>query len=209
MRYEDIRNAPALVKLLEKLQTHEARTPEEKSALWKAQNAKTGNKKPAVKRQKTVILPFGTVGIAVYGQRPIATAVGANTEDATALITRLEDLAKAYYYESILDADGLKEQGAKALTSVPLKKLAKVSLSVVPPGTTPVEIKGRVFDNSYLYTKRNNLSTIVGKPIGGKGAGTASFDDVIAAINTKIKPENGESVSYTAQGILGLVSATA
>lgn len=209
MRYENIRSAPANLKLLEKLQIHEGRTPEEKSALWKAQNTKTGNKKPAVKRQKTVILPFGTVGLAVYGQRPITTAVGANTEDATALISRLEDLAKAYYYESILDAEGLKTANIKALTRVPLKNLAKVSLSVIPPGTTPVEIKGRVFDNSYLYTKRNNLSTIVGKPTADNGTGTASFDTVIAAINKKIKPENGESVSYTAQGILGLVSAAA
>lgn len=209
MRYKNVRNAASLVKLLEKLQTHEARTPEEKSALWKAQNTKTGNKKPAVKRQKTIVMPFGTTGLAVYGQRPIATTVGANTEDATTLISRLEALTKAYYYETILDGKALAGENLQALTSVPLKKLAKVTLMVVPPGTTPVEIKGRVFDNSYSYLKRNALSNIVGKPTADKGDKDSSFDTVIAAINGDIKPENGESVSYTAQGILGLVSAVA
>ena len=82
-------------------------------------------------------------------------------------------------------------------------------MTVIPPGTTPVEIKGRVYDNPYLYTKKNTLSTIVGKPTKDGGAGTDSFDDVISTINGDIKPESGESVSYIAQGVLGLVSAAA
>lgn len=209
MRHKHVRNAPAYAKLLVKLQEFEALTPEEKSARYKAQIAKTGNKRPAVKRQKTVILPFGTVGLATYGQRPIGTAVGANTEDASTLISRLEALTKAYYFETVLDGAGLTTANVKALTSVALKKLAKVSLTVIPPGTTPIEVKGRVYDNPYLYTKKNTLSTIVGKPTKDGGAGTDSFDDVISTINGDIKPESGESVSYIAQGVLGLVSAAA
>lgn len=186
------------------------KTAAEKSTLYAAQTALTGNKKSNVGKKIGYIIPFGfdqtdkvwlKVGLVAPG-----TNLTPNEEAATAMITALNTATTSTL---ALATETAPTAAGSFVTDVAGKKLKIARVRIVDVAAAPLanKINSRITGRPYTYTKKDAISTPFGQVIGGTGNGL-TFEGVAALLMSSAAPPAGAGLAanykvyVTPQGLL-------
>lgn len=159
----------------------------EKSADYKAQLGKTGNKRNAFKQQEAYIKPFGVDAAQdVFAKVKViqagATAGNANEEAPGGIAT---DLAAALVAEgSTLYATTTRPAAVGAVIVKPrtIRDYARVILSEKDPGSTVDGLTSRITGAPYRYVKKDSCGSVFGRKL----TGSEDWDAAKATLRTAL-----------------------
>lgn len=203
-RFYHVERADEYKAMKTKIDAWRAKTPAEKSTLYKDQVGKTGNKKSNVGFESGYIFPFGIeqskkillkVGLVKDG-----ADVSATEESAATIVTSLRaQVVGAALYANVKVSGTFPATGSFVTDARGNRKIKPARIKLVKTGAAVPNIVSRVTGNPYSYHKKDSVSCPFGQKIGTE----TSYEQAKASLKSAFTDPD-LAAYFTPQGEINL-----
>ncbi len=203
--YSLIQKADELKAAKDNYDNWKKKTKAEKKVAYQDKIKETGNLRTARIGIKAYLIPFGieqSKKIWIVGETVDSDTPGPGEESAATIVTKLKTVINPEGETGYVDLDAPTETGSIIIATIPLSRMAKITLTEVDNGSVSDAAQvSRITELPYSYRKRNSVSSRFGQK---SGLAQQDYETARVDIKSSLALSADQKVYFVAQKTIEL-----